>query len=88
MKIGDEEYKRELEKYLAEQKPESFGSMIESMSWYSKKRKEFIQKHKLNEEDPMLTFRKKIDAKRLVPSRSGSKGGDAGGNGDGGGDGV
>jgi hypothetical protein len=38
--------------------------------------------------DKMIAFRQKIDAKRLVPSRSGSKGGDAsGGNGGGGGDG-
>lgn len=29
--------------------------------------------------DRMISFRKKIDAKRLVPTRSGSKGGDAGG---------
>lgn len=35
-------------------------------------------------EDPAVIFRKKVDAKRLVPSRSGSKGGDASG-GDGGG---
>lgn len=37
-------------------------------------------------EDAMITFRRKVDAKRLVPSRSGSKGGDAagGGNGNGG----
>lgn len=35
--------------------------------------------------DRMITFRQKIDAKRLVPSRSGSKGGDAGDGGDGGG---
>ena len=35
-------------------------------------------------EDPAISFRKKVDAKRLVPSRSGSKGGDASG-GDGGG---
>ena len=34
--------------------------------------------------DPMIRFRQKLDAKRLVPTRSGSKGGDAGG-GDGGG---
>lgn len=86
MKIGDEEYKRELKKYLDERKPSSFGSMVESMSWYTRTRKEFIKKHNLEEvEDPMLTFRKKVDAKRLVPSRSGSKGGDAAG--DGGGDG-
>jgi hypothetical protein len=26
-------------------------------------------------EDAMITFRRKVDAKRLVPSRSGSKGG-------------
>lgn len=32
-------------------------------------------------EDPAITFRKKIDAKRLVPTRSGSKGGSAGGDG-------
>lgn len=85
MKIGDEEYKRELEKYLAERKPKSFGSMIESMSWYTRTRKEFIEKHNLKEvEDPMITYRKKVDAKRLVPSRSGSKGGDSGnGNGNG-----
>ncbi len=38
------------------------------------------------EKDPMILFRKFIDAKRLVPSRSGSKGGDgsSGGNGGGG----
>ena len=38
------------------------------------------------EKDPMIVFRKFIDAKRLVPSRSGSKGGDgsSGGNGGGG----
>jgi hypothetical protein len=38
------------------------------------------------EKDPMIVFRKFIDAKRLVPSRSGSKGGDGGG-GNGGGNG-
>ena len=42
--------------------------------------KDFVKEEK---EDPMLTFRKKVDAKRLVPSRSGSKG-DGGGAGDGG----
>jgi hypothetical protein len=36
--------------------------------------------------DKMISFRSKIDAKRLVPTRSGSKGGD-GGAGDGGGNG-
>ena len=37
-------------------------------------------------EDAMIAFRRKVDAKRLVPSRSGSTGGDAsgGGNGSGG----
>ena len=36
-------------------------------------------------EDAMIAFRRKVDTKRLVPSRSGSKGGDAGGgNGNGG----
>lgn len=36
-------------------------------------------------EDPMLTFRKKVDAKRLVPTRSGAKGGgSSSGHGDGG----
>jgi hypothetical protein len=44
MKIGDDEFKRELEKYLNERKPKSFSSMIESMSWYNQKRKEFIEK--------------------------------------------
>lgn len=38
-------------------------------------------------DDAMITFRKKVDAKHLVPTRSGSKGGDAGGNGGNGGDG-
>ena len=33
--------------------------------------------------DPMITHRKKVDAARLVPTRSGSKG-DGGGNGGGG----
>jgi hypothetical protein len=49
MKIGDDDYKRELKKYLDERKPSSFGSMIESMSWYSRTRKEFIKKHNLDE---------------------------------------
>ena len=49
MKIGDDDYKRELKKYLDERKPSSFGSMIESMSWYTRTRKEFIKKHKLDE---------------------------------------
>jgi hypothetical protein len=44
MKIGDDEYKRELKKYLDERKPKSFGSMTESMSWYTKTRQEFIDK--------------------------------------------
>lgn len=36
-------------------------------------------------DDPMIKFRKRVDAKRLVPTRSGSKGGNGGnGNGDGG----
>lgn len=34
-------------------------------------------------EDPAISFRKKLDAKRLVPARSGSKGGDAAGDGGG-----
>lgn len=34
--------------------------------------------------DAMISFRQKVDAKRLAPTRSGSKGGDASGNGDGG----
>ena len=38
--------------------------------------------------DAMITFRKKVDAKRLVPSRSGSKGGDGGGSGGGAGGGA
>ena len=41
----------------------------------------------ISEEDRMISFRKKVDAKRLAPTRSGSKGGDAsgdGGSGDGG----
>lgn len=38
-------------------------------------------------QDKMITFRKKVDAKHLVPSRSGSKGGDAAGDGGSGGDG-
>jgi len=34
----------------------------------------------IKEEDPMVGFRKKVDARRLVPTRSGSKGdGDSGG---------
>lgn len=44
MKIGDDEYKRELKKYLDERKPKTFNSMIESMSWYTQMRKEFIEK--------------------------------------------
>ncbi len=44
------------------------------------KRKCLSEKQK---EDIMISFRKKIDAKRLVPSRSGSKGGNGGGNGNG-----
>ena len=39
---------------------------------------------KEEKEDPAITFRKKVDAKRLVPTRSGSKGGNGGGSGDGG----
>lgn len=48
-----------------------------------------IRKQTMKEErDPMIVFRKFIDAKRLVPTRSGSKGGDGGsGNGNGGGNG-
>lgn len=46
-----------------------------------KKFREFLQ-----EEDVMITHRKKVDARRLVPTRSGSKG-DGGGPGDGGGSG-
>ena len=44
-------------------------------------------KKKVEEEkqDPMLTFRKKVDARRLVPTRSGAKGGgSSSGHGDGG----
>lgn len=36
-------------------------------------------------EDPMITNRKKVEAKKLVPTRSGSKGGSASGTGPGGG---
>lgn len=45
-----------------------------------------MKKKKIKEEkeDPAITFRKKVDAKRLVPTRSGSKGGNGGGSGDGG----
>ena len=45
------------------------------------------KKVKEEREDPAISFRKKIDAKRLVPTRSGSKGGSADGDGGGGGDG-
>lgn len=40
----DDDYKRELNKYLEDRKPKSFGSMIESMSWYTKTMKEFKEK--------------------------------------------
>lgn len=40
----------------------------------------------LESEDPAITYRKKIDAKKLAPTRSGSKG-DGGDSSDGGGDG-
>jgi hypothetical protein len=43
MKIGDEEYKCELKKYLEENRPEQFPNMIASMSWYINTRKQFIQ---------------------------------------------
>jgi hypothetical protein len=48
-----------------------------------KKFKQYIKE----KEDPMITNRKKVDAKKLVPTRSGSKGGSAGGDGGSGGDG-
>lgn len=48
-----------------------------------KKFKQYIKE----KEDPMITNRKKVEAKKLVPTRSGSKGGSADGNGDGGGSG-
>lgn len=40
----DDEVKRELKKYMDERKPKSFGSMVESMSWYARTRKEFFDK--------------------------------------------
>lgn len=39
----------ELKKYLDERKPKSFNSMIESMSWYTRTRKEFMKKVKTGE---------------------------------------
>lgn len=45
------------------------------------------KKVKEEREDPAISFRKKVDAKRLVPTRSGSKGGSAGGDGGDGGNG-
>lgn len=48
---------------------------------FKKKKTKTLKEFK---DDAMITFRKKVDAKHLVPTRSGSKGGDAG---DGGGDG-
>ena len=43
MKLDDADFKKELNKYLEERKPQSFNSMIESMSWYTNMRKEFIK---------------------------------------------
>ena len=50
MRIGDDEYKVALKKYLDERKPTSFNNMIESMSWYTNMRKEFIEKMGLKDE--------------------------------------
>lgn len=44
MKIGDDEYKKKLKEYLDINKPKSFSSMVESMSWYTQARKKFIEK--------------------------------------------
>lgn len=44
MKIGDKEYKDRLEKFLKEEKERTgfkASSMIESLSWWTTKRKEF-----------------------------------------------
>ena len=46
-----------------------------------KKYKQYMKE----KQDPMITNRKKVDAKKLVPTRSGSKGGSASGTGPGGG---
>jgi len=43
MTIGSEEFKKALDEFLAERKPQSFNSMIESLSWYKKMREEFIK---------------------------------------------
>lgn len=48
MHIGDKEFNLELKKYLDERRPHSFGSMIESMSWYIRTRKKFIEEKGLN----------------------------------------
>lgn len=57
MKIGDDEFKRALQKYLDERKPKTFGSMIESMSWYTNTRKLFIEQ--LTKEGILEVDRKK-----------------------------
>ena len=49
-RIFDEQYKVALKKYLDERKPNSFNNMIESMSWYTNMRKEFIEKMGLKDE--------------------------------------
>jgi hypothetical protein len=43
MIIGDEEYKRKLQEHLEANKPASFDSMTDSMSWYAIERKKFME---------------------------------------------
>jgi hypothetical protein len=68
-------------------KVESGESHINKPATVSEQKMSFIKKIqekralKESSSDAMISFRQKVDAKRLVPSRSGSKGGDGGGNG-------
>lgn len=43
----------------------------DARKFYEKKR---AAMEKLSEEDPMISYRKNVDAQHLVPTRSGSKG--------------
>lgn len=54
MRVGDDEYKIALKKYLDERKPDSFDSMIESMSWYTNTRKQFIKEMGLEEQNEKI----------------------------------
>jgi hypothetical protein len=43
MKVYNEEFNKKLEEWLKPQQKPGFGSMIASMSWFARKRKEFIK---------------------------------------------